>query len=154
MVDSTAQLSATDCEQLIHFHRTHFSGSAVPESLVTHQQTFEEVDEQDDDLGYYADGEKRTLTDEQIKMFRHSEIRRLLAERRRGPEPEPEPVQQAQRGKKATRPPNPARPFRWDDEPERDNDVNSLMYDEEPAESPAQKATDGKPKFLWPTLGS
>lgn len=31
-------------------------------------------DEDDDGLGYYPDGVKRTLTDEQIAMFRHSEI--------------------------------------------------------------------------------
>lgn len=31
-------------------------------------------DEEADDLGYYPDGVKRTLTDEQISMFRHSEI--------------------------------------------------------------------------------
>lgn len=36
----------------------------------------------DDGLGYYADGIKRTLTDEQIAMFRHSEIQSLLRERR------------------------------------------------------------------------
>lgn len=34
-----------------------------------------------DDLGYYADGVKRTLTDEQISMFRHSEIYSLIRER-------------------------------------------------------------------------
>jgi hypothetical protein len=31
-----------------------------------------------DDLGYYADGNKRTLTDEQIAIFRHTEIQELL----------------------------------------------------------------------------
>lgn len=30
-------------------------------------------DDDDDGLGYYPDGVKRTLTDEQILMFRHSE---------------------------------------------------------------------------------
>lgn len=34
-----------------------------------------------DGLGYYPDGVKRTLTDEQIAMFRHSEIYGLLRER-------------------------------------------------------------------------
>ncbi|KAL8699235.1 MAG: hypothetical protein Q9201_006117 [Fulgogasparrea decipioides] len=34
-----------------------------------------------DDLGYYPDGVKRTLTDEQISMFRHSEIYSLLRKR-------------------------------------------------------------------------
>jgi hypothetical protein len=36
----------------------------------------------DDCLGYYSDGVKRTLTDEQIAIFRHSEIQNLLRERR------------------------------------------------------------------------
>lgn len=34
-------------------------------------------DEEDDGLGYYSDGVKRTLTDEQIAMFRHSELQAL-----------------------------------------------------------------------------
>jgi hypothetical protein len=34
-----------------------------------------------DGLGYYEDGVKRTLTDEQIRIFRHSEIHALLRER-------------------------------------------------------------------------
>ena len=37
----------------------------------------------DDGLGYYADGTKRTLTDEQVAIFRHSEIQQLLREQRR-----------------------------------------------------------------------
>lgn len=41
-----------------------------------YDQDYEEGDE-DDGLGYYADGVKRTLTDEQIAMFRHSEIHAL-----------------------------------------------------------------------------
>lgn len=36
----------------------------------------------EDDLGYYPDGVKRTLTDEQIAIFRHSEVQTLLRERR------------------------------------------------------------------------
>lgn len=34
-----------------------------------------------DDLGYYPDGVKRTLTDQQISMFRHSEIYSLIRKR-------------------------------------------------------------------------
>lgn len=34
--------------------------------------------EEDDGLGYYSDGEKRTLTDEQIAIFRHSELQGYL----------------------------------------------------------------------------
>ncbi|KAL2158475.1 hypothetical protein VTH06DRAFT_4241 [Thermothelomyces fergusii] len=37
----------------------------------------EEQDEDDDGLGYYPDGVKRTLTDEQIAIFRHSELEAL-----------------------------------------------------------------------------
>ena len=36
---------------------------------------------EDDDLGYYPDGVKRTLTDDQIAMFRHSEVYAILRER-------------------------------------------------------------------------
>lgn len=38
--------------------------------------------EDEHELGYYADGVRRTITDEQIAMFRHSEIQALLRERR------------------------------------------------------------------------
>ncbi|KAI5310701.1 hypothetical protein KEM55_003279 [Ascosphaera atra] len=37
--------------------------------------------EYDDGLGYYPDGVKRTLTDEQIEIFRHSEIFRIQRKR-------------------------------------------------------------------------
>jgi hypothetical protein len=41
---------------------------------------------QEDGLGYYEDGTKRTLTDEQIAIFRHSEIQALLRARRHAAE--------------------------------------------------------------------
>ena len=41
---------------------------------------------EDDGLGYYEDGVKRTLTDEQIAIFRHSEIQTLLRERQNAEE--------------------------------------------------------------------
>ena len=44
------------------------------------EEVFEDQD--DDGLGYYEDGMKRTLTDEQIAIFRHSEIQALLRDRR------------------------------------------------------------------------
>ncbi|KAL4888169.1 hypothetical protein BDV59DRAFT_147681 [Aspergillus ambiguus] len=63
------------------FHAKHFpwaqptSGHAFP-----HDATL--VDEyENDDLGYYPDGVKRTLTDEQVEIFRHSEIHALLREK-------------------------------------------------------------------------
>lgn len=46
--------------------------------------------EGEEDLGYYKDGAKRTLTDEQIEIFRHSEIHALLRERERLREEEAE----------------------------------------------------------------
>ncbi|OAQ99697.1 hypothetical protein LLEC1_03522 [Akanthomyces lecanii] len=69
------------------FHDAHFS-SAV---LSSFQQEFVspnpqaapyddengEYCEEEDNLGYYEDGVKRTLTDEQIEIFRHSELREL-----------------------------------------------------------------------------
>lgn len=42
-----------------------------------------QYDDGDDGLGYYSDGVKRTLTDDEIAIFRHSEIQRILLERRR-----------------------------------------------------------------------
>lgn len=42
---------------------------------------YEEYEEDDDGLGYYSDGVKRTLTDDQITMFRHSEIQAMIKER-------------------------------------------------------------------------
>lgn len=53
-------------------------------------QTWDEQDPDDDGLGYYADGVKRTLTDEQIEIFRHSEIQTFLRERRLNTEDESE----------------------------------------------------------------
>ncbi|MCJ1468951.1 hypothetical protein MMC07_007581 [Pseudocyphellaria aurata] len=46
-----------------------------------HNRGGEDFDEDDDNLGYYPDGVKRTLTDEQVAMFRHSEIYALYRER-------------------------------------------------------------------------
>jgi uncharacterized protein DUF3807 len=44
-----------------------------------------DIEEEEDGLGYYADGVKRTLTDEQIRIFRHSEIYSLLRARQLEP---------------------------------------------------------------------
>lgn len=82
---------------LFSFHHTHFGHAAVADFAADfldpsrgqqhqeyHPQSGEdayheqgEEDEEDDGLGYYPDGVKRTLTDEQIAMFRHSEIQTL-----------------------------------------------------------------------------
>ncbi|KAK2625574.1 hypothetical protein QTJ16_004886 [Diplocarpon rosae] len=73
-------------EELLSFHAAHFSRGPVshfseqflgPVGEYTEGDSFD-----DDDLGYYGDGVKRTLTDEQIAIFRHSEIETLLRQRR------------------------------------------------------------------------
>ncbi|KAF2234463.1 hypothetical protein EV356DRAFT_515112 [Viridothelium virens] len=46
-------------------------------------EEYDGQNEEDDGLGHYPDGTKRTLTDEQIAIFRHTEIQTLLRERRR-----------------------------------------------------------------------
>ncbi|OTA92502.1 hypothetical protein M434DRAFT_31755 [Hypoxylon sp. CO27-5] len=72
------------------FHNAHFSTPPRelfdfqffrPENAQYYNQDYEEYEEyyeeEDDGLGYYSDGVKRTLTDEQIEIFRHSEIEAL-----------------------------------------------------------------------------
>ncbi|RDL42497.1 Uncharacterized protein BP5553_02476 [Venustampulla echinocandica] len=70
-------------EDLASFHNAHFATVAVNHFA---QQFLgpvdEEYQEEDDGLGYYDDGVKRTLTDEQIRIFRHSEIEKILRDRR------------------------------------------------------------------------
>lgn len=81
-------------DELTRFHETHFSQSAADhfdshfirpdrgrdQRASNHHTNQEEqppehhYDDDDDGLGYYEDGTKRTLTDEQIAMFRHSEL--------------------------------------------------------------------------------
>lgn len=76
-------------DELLAFHQAHFSSSGVQrfsadfftsaeQSNTADDDAFEE---DEDDLGYYADGVKRTLTNEQIAMFRHSEIQALRRQR-------------------------------------------------------------------------
>ncbi|CCF36407.1 hypothetical protein CH063_07989 [Colletotrichum higginsianum] len=89
-------------DDLMAFFDTHFSDAAIQafksDFFNPNQQfgaadagpSFEDVDileeEEEDDLGYYPDGVKRTLTDEQIAMFRHSELEALKREQGRAAE--------------------------------------------------------------------
>ena len=77
------------------FHTSHFGSSASnhftttflqPETSSPDKADVGEDEEEDDGLGYYADGVKRTLTDEQIALFRHSEIQALLRDKRHAAE--------------------------------------------------------------------
>ncbi|KAL9121017.1 MAG: hypothetical protein Q9187_002431 [Circinaria calcarea] len=75
-------------EDLLAFHAWRYGRlySPRPPALDDHGNLAhaEDTTEDDDGLGWYPDGVKRTLTDEQIAMFRHSEIQAILrAERHR-----------------------------------------------------------------------
>ncbi|CAG8123289.1 unnamed protein product [Penicillium nalgiovense] len=72
---ATMQVPTVTLEDLQAFQSKHFPG----QQLAVFPQENEET--ADEDLGYYPDGVKRTLTDEQIRIFRHSEIHALLRER-------------------------------------------------------------------------
>ncbi|RDA86028.1 hypothetical protein CP532_4712 [Ophiocordyceps camponoti-leonardi (nom. inval.)] len=78
-------------DDLSGFFQSHFTPAAVSNFVHTFQNPsalqelqgaiFQEYASADDDgLGYYPDGVKRTLTDEQIEMFRQSELRELRRE--------------------------------------------------------------------------
>ena len=58
----------------------HFPGHETIGAPADEPEYNEDVGD-DEDLGYYPDGVKRTLTDEQIRIFRHSEIHSLLRAR-------------------------------------------------------------------------
>ncbi|KAI1426791.1 hypothetical protein F5Y12DRAFT_712944 [Xylaria sp. FL1777] len=77
------EVSQADIES---FHATHFSNNAIslfesqflrPDLVQNGDTDYYEGEDEDDGLGYYPDGVKRTLTDEQIAIFRHSELEAL-----------------------------------------------------------------------------
>lgn len=92
--DVSFKIPQISSDELLNFHQSHFSNEAVtdfgqgftslPPQEVSEDQLYEEwveEEEEDDGLGYYEDGVKRTLTDEQIEIFRHSELRELERQR-------------------------------------------------------------------------
>ncbi len=80
-------------EELVAFHDAHFSQAAAAnfgsqylfptdgtDNSIAPQdggKYYNDQEYDDDGLGFYSDGVKRTLTDEQIAMFRHSELEAL-----------------------------------------------------------------------------
>lgn len=75
-----AEITAFHAE---HFSTTsvqHFSAEYLQPTASSDDEYYDANNEYDigeedaDDLGYYSDGVKRTLTDEQIAIFRHSEL--------------------------------------------------------------------------------
>ncbi|KAF2808643.1 uncharacterized protein BDZ99DRAFT_464488 [Mytilinidion resinicola] len=71
-------------EDLRGFHSKHFPSAPLPAVFFHVDDTSVEAYEEEDDdgLGYYVDGVKRTLTDEQIAIFRHTEIQTIIKELR------------------------------------------------------------------------
>jgi len=102
-MSTTTLAIPTITESDLHsFHAKHFPNSTKPtQFFITSTEQIPsttngpsngdrddsiEYDEEYEDLGTYPDGTARTLTDDQIAMFRHSEIQTLLRERRRARE--------------------------------------------------------------------
>ncbi|OQD73795.1 hypothetical protein PENDEC_c013G02641 [Penicillium decumbens] len=77
------QVPSVTSEDLQAFQAAHFPGQHKPliPPITEPAQEDNHVYDAEDDLGYYPDGVKRTLTDEQIRIFRHSEIHALLRAR-------------------------------------------------------------------------
>lgn len=146
-------LQPTEIERLKQFHATHFPGQHQPELTDIPPYAKDEPDSQPlsqpdvgDGLGYYEDGVKRTLTDEQIIMFRHSEIQRLLKERRAAREKE-----EKQRKRQLVELKRAKAQRRSDDQPSNDdNRVDTLMYDDQP-EVKTKSVLEAK-TFMWPEL--
>ena len=75
---------------LLQFHESHFLAQSLPPlshpTLGFPSEGFlrklESTKQTDDVLGYYDDGVKRTLSDEQVAIFRHTEIQELLRDKR------------------------------------------------------------------------
>ena len=84
MLSSPLTIPTVTSHDLLAFHLQTFgqpfqAPSAVePNDEPYNNESYNNDDEEDDDLGYYPDGTKRTLTDQEIEIFRHSEIHALL----------------------------------------------------------------------------
>ncbi|MCJ1380822.1 hypothetical protein MMC17_003931 [Xylographa soralifera] len=92
-MDSQLTVPSVSPDDLLAFHaRTYgkiFPGSIPDLSAGSNPGVLDEDDLQSHDtLGYYEDGVKRTLTDAQIAMFRHSEVQAVLRTQRHAREKE------------------------------------------------------------------
>ena len=145
------RLDHHELQRLHEFHAAHFPGQEVPK-IDGANDALDNVPNQEvedsDHLGYYEDGVRRTLTDEQIRMFRHSEIQRLLLARRQISKRE---EQEAPPESKKQQRIAPQRHFD-DDAVQQQEQIDTLMYDDEgPNRSNTTTAVDKQ--FLWPKLG-
>jgi hypothetical protein len=149
----------SEASQLRDFHAQHFPGQPVPPFTGRLEQAVAEVTadsvpstEDSADLGYYSDGTRRTLTDEQIKMFRHSEIQRLVNERRALKEQEER--QKRRLNRLQTSPGASDRKKRRHNDDPGTNPVDTLLYDDvfESVKTPNSELVETKREFLWPQL--
>lgn len=144
-------LSSNDVERLRNFHASHFVNAPIPDIKAddpSPAQSASHAVDAEESLGYYDDGVRRTLTDDQIRMFRHSEIQRLLLERQQKHEAAEKEAERRERKRKRD-----AAQQRHFDEPKQD-DVNMLVYDDaEPVAKQDVQSVAGEKKFLWPQLG-
>ncbi|KEF60008.1 uncharacterized protein A1O9_04857 [Exophiala aquamarina CBS 119918] len=151
-------ITQSEVSQLREFHAQHFPQQRVPsltgwvEQFPANPQTESgHSPEESAGLGYYSDGTRRTLTDEQIKMFRHSEIQRLLNER--STIKEKEERQKRRIDREQTSPGALDRKKHQHNDDPGPNVVDTLLYDdvEDSLETPkALEAT--RRTFLWPQL--
>lgn len=80
-IDTQTDIALVAQEDLANFDQAHFSEAHhahLSSQFLPPPPPAEVAIPDDDGLGYYPDGWKRTLTDEQIAIFRHSEIQELL----------------------------------------------------------------------------
>ncbi|KAG0125644.1 hypothetical protein HOY82DRAFT_136676 [Tuber indicum] len=92
---STFEIPTITPQDLNNFHKAHLSSDLhehfthtflQPQPQASEGQPEHEPEhppedylEEEDDLGYYPDGTKRTLTSAQVAMFRFSEVQSLLS---------------------------------------------------------------------------
>ena len=84
MLSSPLSIPTVTEHDLLTFHLQTFgkpfqaASVAEPNGETYTNEYYDHYDEEEHDLGYYPDGTKRTLTDQEIEIFRHSEIHALL----------------------------------------------------------------------------
>lgn len=83
MHEQPLHVPTVTAHDLATFHHSHLCQIPDCTSYLCSATDGLPADEEQDCLGYYPDGVKRTLTDAQVAMFRFSEIQQLLKQKRR-----------------------------------------------------------------------
>lgn len=152
------ELTEQDLANLRAFHQAHFPSQPVPVLKTVPAGDPSLPNEVEPDLGYYPDGTRRTLTDQQIALFRHSELQRLLKarQRRRDQEGRQRSDVTASNSGSRSRPPSkalqPISSTRYDTDATTHArmQAQSLAYDDDEKELNNHTAES----FQWPILGS